>query len=135
MIRDPSDGSVYEPPKPEKRQVMQVEVSGLPDGSQRQKNLERLERSEAVVEGLSRQTGVAMKYASRGLTPREREVQELIIQGLNNIMIAHMLGISPRTVEDHKKHIYEKVRVPNCTALVHKVLSARIAELEAMKAH
>lgn len=65
------------------------------------------------------------------LTPRQRQVCELICQGKSSKEIARQLEISPRTVEDHRLDVMAKMEVPNSTALVHKVLSARIAELEA----
>jgi two-component system response regulator FixJ len=66
-----------------------------------------------------------------GLTRRQREVCDLICQGKSNKEIARTLEISPRTVEDHRLDVMAKLEVPNSTALVHKILSARIAELEA----
>jgi len=66
------------------------------------------------------------------LTRRQREVCDLICQGKSNKEIARALEISPRTVEDHRLGITRKLAVPNVAALVHKILSARIAELEAM---
>jgi DNA-binding CsgD family transcriptional regulator len=65
------------------------------------------------------------------LTKRERQVCELVCQGKSNKDIARQLEISPRTVEDHRLGVMAKLAVPNSTALVHKILSARIAELEA----
>ena len=65
------------------------------------------------------------------LTRRERQVCDLICQGKSNKEIARALEISPRTVEDHRMGVTRKMAVPNATALVHKVLSVRIAELEA----
>ena len=65
------------------------------------------------------------------LTRRERQVCDLICQGKSNKEIARALEISPRTVEDHRMGVTRKMAVPNATALVHKILSARIAELEA----
>jgi DNA-binding NarL/FixJ family response regulator len=65
------------------------------------------------------------------LTRRQQQVCDLICQGRSNKEIARVLAISPRTVEDHRLDVMAKMAVPNSTALVHKVLSARIAELEA----
>jgi DNA-binding NarL/FixJ family response regulator len=65
------------------------------------------------------------------LTRREQQIHDMILQGHGNKVIGRNLGISPRTVEDHRSNIYDKMKVKNATALVHKVLSARIAELEA----
>lgn len=42
------------------------------------------------------------------LTPREREVVALVVQGLGNRHIAHKLGVSPVTVGVHLTKIYEK---------------------------
>jgi two-component system response regulator DctR/two-component system response regulator FixJ len=68
---------------------------------------------------------------SKVLTRRQREVCDLICQGFPNKEIARLLDISPRTVEDHRLDVMTKMEVSNGVALVHKILSARIAELEA----
>ncbi|MEU8234395.1 response regulator transcription factor [Actinoplanes sp. NPDC048967] len=45
------------------------------------------------------------------LTPREREVLELIEQGLSNKQIARRLSIELRTAKNHVHHILEKYQV------------------------
>ena len=45
------------------------------------------------------------------LTPREREIAELICQGLRNGKIANVLHIRPGTVKTHTRNIYRKVHV------------------------
>ncbi len=45
------------------------------------------------------------------LTPRERQVMELVEQGFKNREIAQELGIRPGTVKIHLKHIFEKTGV------------------------
>ena len=45
------------------------------------------------------------------LTPREKQVADLIELGLTNKEIAEQLGISPGTVKIHLKHIFEKTGV------------------------
>lgn len=65
------------------------------------------------------------------LTRQESRVCELLTQGKCNKEIARTMEISPRTVEDYRSAVLRKMEVMNCAALVHKVLSARIAELEA----
>jgi pimeloyl-ACP methyl ester carboxylesterase/DNA-binding CsgD family transcriptional regulator len=47
------------------------------------------------------------------LTPREREVLELISQGLDNAQIAERLVISQKTVRNRISHIFQKLAVKN----------------------
>jgi len=52
------------------------------------------------------------------ITPREREVLELICKQLTTHEIADKLFISPRTVEVHRKNLLEKTEVKNIAGLV-----------------
>ena len=52
------------------------------------------------------------------LTRREKEVLELIAEGLTNIEIATKLFISPATVDTHRKNLLAKFDVCNTAALV-----------------
>jgi FixJ family two-component response regulator len=52
------------------------------------------------------------------LSPREREVFDLLVAGLHNRRIAEELGISHRTVEVHKARVLEKVGVRTVVDLV-----------------
>ncbi len=54
----------------------------------------------------------------RNLTPREREVLDLVVQGQQYRQIAAALGISPRTVEVHRARLMEKLGVRNISELV-----------------
>lgn len=53
-----------------------------------------------------------------GLTRREREVLGLAAQGFAAKQVARQLGISPKTVEQHKTRIFTKLGVPNQAAAV-----------------
>jgi DNA-binding CsgD family transcriptional regulator len=55
---------------------------------------------------------------AHGLTARERRVSELVAQGLPNAAIAARLYLSPYTVQDHLKAIFEKLGVSNRGQLV-----------------
>jgi RNA polymerase sigma factor (sigma-70 family) len=59
----------------------------------------------------------------RTLTPREREVLELVVQGQQYRQIAAALGISPRTVEVHRARLMEKLGARNISELVRMSLS------------
>lgn len=50
------------------------------------------------------------------LTDREIQVLELVAQGRTNTAIAHMLGVSPRTIAKHLEHIYRKLGVASRAA-------------------
>lgn len=57
------------------------------------------------------------------LTPREREVFELVVQGQQYREIAAALGISPRTVEVHRARLMEKLGVRSITELIRMSLT------------
>jgi DNA-binding NarL/FixJ family response regulator len=62
-----------------------------------------------------RATGTAPPTASRlataSLTPRETEVLSWIAKGKTNRDVAEILGMSPRTVNKHLEHVFEKLGV------------------------
>ena len=58
------------------------------------------------------------------LTPREREVMELVVAGRHNRDIAILLDISARTVEVHKARLMDKLGVDNVADLVRMRLLA-----------
>jgi two-component system, LuxR family, response regulator FixJ len=59
----------------------------------------------------------------KSLTDREREVFDLLVEGHQNKMIAHKLGISARTVEVHRSRVMEKLGAKNLADLVKRSLS------------
>jgi FixJ family two-component response regulator len=59
------------------------------------------------------------------LTPREREVLELLVAGHTSKEIAAALHVSVRTVEGHRRMVLSKMQVSSATQLVRIVLSAR----------
>jgi DNA-binding CsgD family transcriptional regulator len=45
------------------------------------------------------------------LSPREREIYDLLLLGCSSATIALRLGLSRYTVKDHRKHIFRKLRI------------------------
>jgi two-component system response regulator FixJ len=52
------------------------------------------------------------------LTPRERSVADKLVMGMSNKIVAHELGISPRTVEVHRARVMEKLKLSSLSDLV-----------------
>ncbi len=72
------------------------------------------ERLPPLTQGLA-----AVDAADReALSGREREVMQLVVDGLDNRTIGERLGISPRTVEVHKGRVMRKVGARNLADLI-----------------
>ncbi len=52
------------------------------------------------------------------LTPREREVFELVVRGQTNKHAARALGCTERTIKAHRQRVMEKLQVQSLAALV-----------------
>ncbi|MBC3933222.1 MULTISPECIES: response regulator transcription factor [Undibacterium] len=76
---------------------------------------------DRVLEALamSREAGVTAQIHERlaSLSAREKEVLDLILLGKMNKVIADELGISMRTVEVHRAHIFDKMQVKTAVEL------------------
>ena len=68
---------------------------------------------------------LAVQEALLGLSPREREVMRWVSEGLTNKEVAGRLGLSEGTIKIHLHNIYEKVGVPNRTALTALAIAYR----------
>ena len=77
-----------------------------------------MDRVEEALAG-SRQAGVGAAVQARlaTLSAREREVLDLILVGKMNKVIADELGISMRTVEVHRSHVFDKMQVKTAVEL------------------
>lgn len=58
-----------------------------------------------------------------GMTPREREVAALLLEGKTSKRIARQIDLSPRTVEMHRANLMRKFGVATSGELVHKLAS------------
>lgn len=56
------------------------------------------------------------------LTPREREIMELVVNGGQTKQIARKLGIAPKTVEVHRHHITKKMQTESIAQLVRMMM-------------
>src|SRR5438046_7548319 len=52
------------------------------------------------------------------LTPREREVLQLVAEGKTTKEVAKLLGISVKTAESHRTRILKKLDTPNTAGIV-----------------
>jgi FixJ family two-component response regulator len=59
------------------------------------------------------------------LTRREREVLEQFTAGASNKEAGRHLGISPRTIEDHRANIMKKLGARNAADLIRIVMTAQ----------
>ena len=64
-----------------------------------------------------RQAEELVRRGLSDLTEREREVMQLVIEGLPNKLIADALSISVRTVEVHRARVFEKMNVKSAVEL------------------
>ena len=58
------------------------------------------------------------KFSAEKLTSRERQVTKLIAEGKTNRVIAKLLFISVRTVENHRANIMKKLKLKNTAELI-----------------
>src|SRR6478735_1447168 len=64
------------------------------------------------------------------LTPRERQVFELVVRGKTNKQVANTLGATERTIKAHRQRVMEKMQVRSLAELV--PLAERVGILGAM---
>lgn len=64
------------------------------------------------------------------ITPREKEVLELIVKEYTNQQIADELHISIRTVDAHRRHLLEKTEAKNTAGLVTYAIRHELVELK-----
>jgi DNA-binding CsgD family transcriptional regulator len=61
-----------------------------------------------------------------GLTPRQKEVLQLIAEGHSTREIAERLGLSVKTVETHRANLMERLEIRDVPGLVRLAIRARL---------
>jgi len=86
--------------------------------------------SEMVLKGyLKRGTrNGEVAVTPRDLSPRERAVVQLLVEGKRNKEIASALGISVRTAESHRANVMRKLELHSVTELVRYAIHNKIVE-------
>ena len=60
------------------------------------------------------------------LTPREREIAALLVEGKTSKVIARQIDLSPRTVEMHRAKLMRKFSAATSSELVHKLVGLKL---------
>ncbi len=117
--------------EPQVEQAVRAMKAGAADVMTKPINTEHLVR--AVLEALRQDVHVGAVEGGRRpvevrgfaqLTPREREVLQLITNGQSNKEAGRELGISPRTIEVHRARVMEKLGARNTADLMRIVLTS-----------
>ena len=74
-----------------------------------------------------RRAGAASRRSGR-LTPREREVLQLLTEAKSNKEVAAALGMTTKTAETHRAHIMAKLNLHSMSELVRYAIRHRIIE-------
>ncbi len=83
--------------------------------------------TQQVVDAIAR-PGDSAPSGVATLTDREREVLQLIAEGLSSKEIAGMLGVSLKTVDSHRSNLMEKLDIHKVSGLVRFAIRAGLVE-------
>jgi DNA-binding NarL/FixJ family response regulator len=64
------------------------------------------------------------------LTPREREILQLLVEGKTNARIAEILFLSPKTIETYRSHLMQKLGIKDLPGLVKFAIQCGITSVE-----
>lgn len=85
----------------------------------------RQKRKVILLERHPQANPISDRFSGFGLSSREKEIADLVIQGQTNRKIAEELLISEWTVKDHLSNIFEKCKVSRRSMLVVTLLRAK----------
>ena len=63
------------------------------------------------------------------LTPREREILQLVADGHSSKQIAQLLGLSAKTVDTHRRQLMEKLNIDSIAGLTHFAIRQGVTAL------
>jgi DNA-binding NarL/FixJ family response regulator len=86
--------------------------------------------NDLAIQAYSQQTSTQQFDLYDTLTPREREILQLVAEGHTSGAIAERLYISPRTVETHRGHILQKLGLKTQADLIRFALQRGILPME-----
>jgi DNA-binding NarL/FixJ family response regulator len=66
--------------------------------------------------------------SAKALTPREREVLQLLSEGKSNKEVANLTGTSPKTIETHRARIMRKLNIGSLAELIRYAIRNRLIE-------
>ena len=83
-----------------------------------------------VIEGFVQTTPNETASAFNVLSPREREVLQLLAEGRSTREIAEKLNVSGKTVETHRTHIMEKLKLHTIAELTRYAIREGLTPLD-----
>lgn len=92
--------------------------------------LERLQQALDKETAARQETAEKLEFQRRYalLSPKERQVLDLVVEGQTSAEIASNLNCSPKTVEVHRSNIYMKMRCKNIAVIVRMMMLKRIVD-------
>jgi ligand-binding sensor domain-containing protein/DNA-binding CsgD family transcriptional regulator len=89
---------------------------------------ESLRLGEKREQALEEQLGSEAELAV--LTPRQKEILQLLAEGYSTRKIAELLGVSVKTVEAHRSNLMERLEIHDVPGLVRLAIRSRLVSLE-----
>ena len=92
-------------------------------------SIHRALEKDRQLQGLEEKREAYARYYTL-LTEREKEVMEFLVRGWETKPIANRLQIAPRTVDNHRAAVLEKMRVDNVASLTRFVVTVRTGAVQ-----
>jgi DNA-binding NarL/FixJ family response regulator len=71
---------------------------------------------------------IAVEFPYGPLSRRERQVIQLLAEGMSNKQAASRLGVSPRTIESHRMHVMHKLRLGSFSEMIRYAVRNNMVE-------